>query len=409
PDLTHSSSQRLVVEQLHDLARQVLWIVALGIERGVLRGDTPLHEVVLYDRLAERHVLHDLVHRRLVIHFIGDIRIHADIGGVEHREQLAVRNSSREGHVSLDAELPRERLHRGKLRAAAYEAEMNIGPAELVHDVTRRLEQAVDAFLTPHDPDIADEIAPTLAQLRHRRKDLESSQVRAAANDEHFRRRQSATLDCDAAVRFVRRNGHIRGPESQTLERQHQSVEEVASLELRLVQLGVDVAVIEQEPLTEELVKAADEKKRVGRIACVNRVEALLDQDANGQYELREKRPRVLCQVSERSARLERLRMTVDGDAIDLLVAPLVAFSFRTDDRYAIPCRAQRPCLLPNAAVERARQVLHDDEYSSACARRRRNRIHHLTFDSRHRYQHIPRYRARYASRFGSTAMSSRS
>ena len=53
--------------------------------------------------------------------------------------------------------------------------------------------------------------------------------------------------------------------------------------------------------------------------------------------------------------------MTMDVDAVDLLEALLVARRLRADDRHQVARRRQRARLLPDAPVERARQVLDDD------------------------------------------------
>ncbi len=61
--------------------------------------------------------------------------------------------------------------------------------------------------------------------------------------------------------------------------------------ELRLVQLGIDVVVIEQEALAaEQLEEAADQENVVGRVAGMDRVKAVPPQHAAGEHELPEQR-----------------------------------------------------------------------------------------------------------------------
>src|SRR5690606_13176314 len=54
--------------------------------------------------------------------------------------------------------------------------------------------------------------------------------------------------------------------------------------------------------------------------------------------------------------------MTVDGDALDFLETLLAAFAFRAYDGDPIAGRRERARFLPDAPIERAWQVLHDDE-----------------------------------------------
>ena len=65
-------------------------VVWLCVERGVLRREAALDHVELHDRFAERHILHDLVHGRLVVHRVDPVGIDADVRGGQHFEQLRV-------------------------------------------------------------------------------------------------------------------------------------------------------------------------------------------------------------------------------------------------------------------------------------------------------------------------------
>src|SRR5215472_195028 len=62
-DLPHAGAPLCVVDQLYDPLGQRSDIVTSGIKACLARRDPPLVQVELDDRLAERHVLHDLVHR----------------------------------------------------------------------------------------------------------------------------------------------------------------------------------------------------------------------------------------------------------------------------------------------------------------------------------------------------------
>ena len=66
---------------------------------------------------------------------------------------------------------------------------------------------------------------------------------------------------------------------------------EAALAELRLVELGVDVVVVEHELLAEQLVEAADEEDRVRRIAGMDDVEAATEQHLQRQPEFHDAAP----------------------------------------------------------------------------------------------------------------------
>src|SRR5690606_29951225 len=87
------------------------------------RSSTTFRQVVLDDRLAERHILHDLVHRGLVVHLVCDVRIHAYVRRVEHREQYTVGNATGERHILVDVQLSGEALQRLELGTTPHQAE----------------------------------------------------------------------------------------------------------------------------------------------------------------------------------------------------------------------------------------------------------------------------------------------
>src|SRR5690606_15318069 len=134
--------------------------------------------------------------------------------------------------------------------------------------------------------------------------------------------------------------------------------------------------------LTKKLVETADEKQSIWRVACMNRIEAALEEHSNRQSKLSQERPRVLREVPKRTACFERLGVTIDRDTVDLLVTFFVTLSFRADDRHTVARGSQCSRFLPDAPVERARQILDDDEHSppgaSGCGGDRADR---LTFD----------------------------
>src|SRR5437588_326597 len=83
PEFAHLCAPHRVVEQLDDLRREIQWVIFSSVKRSPPGRVTSFGEIELHDRLAERHVLHDLVHGGLVVHLVGDVGIDADIGGVQ--------------------------------------------------------------------------------------------------------------------------------------------------------------------------------------------------------------------------------------------------------------------------------------------------------------------------------------
>src|SRR5260221_68344 len=203
PEGAHRLAARGIVGELDHLRGEVLGIVAARVERGVLRGEAPLGEVELHDRLAERHVLHDLVHGRLVVHVVRDVGIHADVRGVEHREELGIRDAPRERHVIADAQAAREQLHLIERGASAHEPEMDIAAAVRVHDALHGAQQQVDAFLAPHDAHVADEVLAPALERRVGRHDAQPLEARPAAHHGHLAGIHAAALD-RVALRAVR-------------------------------------------------------------------------------------------------------------------------------------------------------------------------------------------------------------
>ncbi len=161
-DLAHGAAALGIVQQLAQLAREVARVVWRGIERGLARRDAPFREIELHDRLAERHVLEDLVHGRLVVHLVGAVRVHAHVRGAEHLPELLVRQASRELNVIGDAEPLAHLLQRGHLGAGADDDELHVGAAEVVAQMSGGLEQQIDAFLLADDADVADQVSPAL-------------------------------------------------------------------------------------------------------------------------------------------------------------------------------------------------------------------------------------------------------
>jgi hypothetical protein len=140
--------------------------------------------------------------------------------------------------------------------------------------------------------------------------------------------------------------------------------------------------VIEQEFLAEQFVEPADQENHVRRIAAVHDVEAAREEYLQRQGELRGQRPAVLGEITERAAGLERHRMAIDRDPVEFLEALFVPLALGANDRNLIPRGMQRARFLPDAPIERQRQVLDDDQHTSPCDSD--VRAHSLFFRIRH-------------------------
>ena len=261
PECAHARAPRRVVEQLDDLLRQVDAIVASRVERGSCAEKRP--SVRSNCTIGLPSAMYSMILFMVDLSFISlaTSGIHADIGGVEHRQQLGVGHAAGEGHVVGDAELrarapasPRARCRRPRGRTGRRRGP---GRARCAHG----LQQQVDALLLAHHADVADEIAPPALQRsdaaarrfrRSRLGPLRTTNTLSGSMPPRsmaMRRYDSLVAIDTSAVRKVQRSSA-----------HHQPVEEVAPAELRFVQLGVDVVVVEDELLAEQLEEAADEE-----------------------------------------------------------------------------------------------------------------------------------------------------
>ena len=202
------------------------------------------------------------------------------------------------------------------------------------------------------------------APLVHGGHDFDLVELGAAAHDEHLVRVHPSSFDGDAPIRLVRRNGDVGRSERPAFEPANEAIEKVAALKFRLVELGIDVVVIEDELLAEHLERQADKEYEVRRIARVDDVEASRRGNPQGQKELPEQRRDVLERVAQRARTFERQRMAKDMDAVEHLVALPGALPFGADDRDVVAGRAKRRGLLPDTAIEWTRQVLDYDQDS---------------------------------------------
>ena len=111
-DLAHPAPLVGIVEQPHDQLREGRLVVGRRVQCGLPGGHPRLLQVEGDDRAGHRHVLHDLVHRGLVVHLVDGVGIDADVGGVEHRQHFIVRNAAGKSHKIGDSQLRRKRGNR---------------------------------------------------------------------------------------------------------------------------------------------------------------------------------------------------------------------------------------------------------------------------------------------------------
>src|SRR5208282_1709448 len=125
-----------------------------------------------------------------------------------------------------------------------------------------------------HDAEIHDQKAPAFLELGLRGAYLDSGQIRATPHHESALAPHAAASQGDFPVGFVGGNGDVGGSESQPFSPAHQLVSEIMTLEFRLVKLGVQVVVVEDESHAKELEEPSDQKNRVGRIARLEDAES---------------------------------------------------------------------------------------------------------------------------------------
>ena len=189
-------------------------------------------------------------------------------------------------------------------------------------------------------------------------------EARSAAHHENPVGRHAAAIDGDTPVGFVGGDRHVSRSECPVLERQHQAIEEIAPAELRLIELRIEIVMIEHELLAEQLEEAADQEKQVRRIAGMDDVESTGEEHPPGEQEGRDERNRVLHCIPGCARSLDRQVVAVDVDAVDRLELALVTAPRRADDRNDIARVAKGASLLPDTAIERAGQVLYQNQYA---------------------------------------------
>src|SRR5262249_53760893 len=157
-------------------------------------------------------------------------------------------------------------LHRLQRRAAADDAEMNVGALHRKYDVPDCADQVIDALLPAHHADVADQILASTLELLVGWLELHALEARAAAHDVDALGCHPTALDGDAPIRVVGCDRQVARTKRPVLELAQHAIQTTAPAEFRFEQLGAEVVMIEHELLAEQLEEAADQEEQVGRI-----------------------------------------------------------------------------------------------------------------------------------------------
>ena len=155
----------------------------------------------------------------------------------------------------------------------------------------------------------------------------------------------------------------IGGTEGRPFQGEQSSLRQGAPIrEARVVELGAEIVVVEDEPRTVAAAQpAGDGPEDVRRVACLQHLELAVATSTEHQPGGREKRVRVLQDEAERSAAGRVGPVLQQRDALDDLIGGVV-LSLWADDRDVVARRSQGLALQPDATVEGNRQILDDDE-----------------------------------------------
>ena len=122
--------------------------------------------------------------------------------------------------------------------------------------------------------------------------------------------------------------------------------------------------VVENEPGTAGAQDQSDEEQQIRRIACVHDVDRALATDLYREPQRMPQRHSVFPQIAHRPASRRPQRISQDADAFDhrFGFAILLGTGW-ADDSDPVTRVDQCATLLPDPAVERHREVLHEDQY----------------------------------------------
>src|SRR6185436_7302955 len=105
-------------------------------------------------------------------------------------------------------------------------------PPTLARDVTNAFEEQINSVLRPHHAQINNQVRAALFELGTRRTKADSLRLRRPKQNKGPLGRNASALDGDRAVRFVRCEHGIGRPETRTLEKAKNPVDQIAPAEL---------------------------------------------------------------------------------------------------------------------------------------------------------------------------------
>ena len=362
----HFRAARRVCQQLQNLFGHIHRIVGLGIQRGFLRRKPPFRHVKLHNGLTHRHIFHDFIHGRFVVHRVHAVGVHAHIHGGQHLEQVLVGRAARKGDVILQLALTRQRLEPFEAGATAHKAELHIMPVKLVDDMLNRIDQQVDAFLIAHNANIAHHEGAAIFPAGHRVHLLQVVEIRPGPHHKHALILHATTLHRNFAIALVGGDGNGRAFKGDPFKKAHRLPEEAALVELGLIQLGVDVVVVENILHAQQAELPSDKEDEIRRIATLNDINAAREKDLPRQHRFPEQRRAIFGQIAQRPTGIERQRVAIDMHTLNQFIALFIALARGANDADSCAGGHQRAGFLPHAPVKRQRQVFHHDEHALA-------------------------------------------
>ena len=226
--------------------------------------------------------------------------------------------------------------------------------------MVRRLDDVAHPVGVAHHADVADEVLSPFLQ-RGIRLDARVGDLRRGTDDEHVVRHLAAAVKGDVTHRLVRRDHHVGEKVGGPFRRAHGPVQQPAFAELGLEHLRADVVHVVNDPGAGKLVRRGDEEQQVGRIAEMHNVEPMPPPRFPKETKFPPQRRAVFAQEAAERPGLLADPVSINLNAIDDFLRLIEPTHLRADDNHLVAGIAQCARLLPDAAVERHRQVLDDD------------------------------------------------
>jgi hypothetical protein len=135
---------------------------------------------------------------------------------------------------------------------------------------------------------------------------VHAGEIGTRAHDEHLLRRHAPARDRNLAIGIVGGDRDIGEREAPAFEPAEQLPEEIVAAEFRLVELGPDIVLVEDEAHAEKnLPETCHEKDEIWRIAGLDHVEAARNPHAHTKHKFPEQRARIFEEITGRASRLE--------------------------------------------------------------------------------------------------------